>query len=72
VTVECGATTVQEALQCFAEKHLPRAGQMLFDRQGRLWSSLIVLLNEEPASQGPETPVTAGDVVSVLVPLAGG
>jgi molybdopterin converting factor small subunit len=72
VEVPCGEATLQEALQQFAEKHVPRAAEMLFDRQGMIWSSLILLLNEEPAADGPRTPVKAGDVVSVLMPLAGG
>ncbi len=72
VALECGGVTVKEALQHFAEKHVPRAAEMLFDRQGNIWSSLILLLNEEPAEHGPQTPVKAGDVVSVLMPLAGG
>ena len=72
VALECSGVTVKEALQHFAEKHVPRAAEMLFDRQGNIWSSLILLLNEEPAEHGPQTPVKAGDVVSVLMPLAGG
>ena len=68
----CGEATLKEALQHFAEKHAPCAAEMLFDRQGQIWSSLILLLNEEPARDGPQTPVKAGDVVSVLMPLAGG
>ena len=72
VELPCPGVTVKEALQQFAEKHVPRAAEMLFDRQGNVWSSLIVLLNEEPAEYGPQTPVKAGDVVTVLMPLAGG
>ncbi len=37
-----------------------------------MWQSLILLLNDEPPLEGPDTRVHAGDVVSVLMPLAGG
>jgi molybdopterin converting factor small subunit len=72
VPLECVGVTVKEALRHFAEKLVPRAAAMLFDRQGNMRSSLILLLNEEPAEHGPQTPIKAGDVVSVLMPLAGG
>jgi molybdopterin converting factor small subunit len=71
VELEAGAETVQELLQRFACR-APRAGALLFDREGNLWRGLVLLLNEEPAPERQETRVKAGDVVSVLVPLAGG
>jgi molybdopterin converting factor small subunit len=37
-----------------------------------VWRSLILLVNEEPASLGPDTPVKSGDAISILPPLAGG
>jgi molybdopterin converting factor small subunit len=45
---------------------------MMFDHAGEIWRSLILLLNDEPTALGAETPVQAGDVVTVLMPLAGG
>lgn len=48
------------------------AAEMLFDREGRLRRSLIVLVNDEPAALREEALLRPGDVVSVLTPLAGG
>ena len=71
VELETPGGTVQELLQRFAAR-APRAYEMLFDREGHLWRSLVLLLNEEPAPERQDTRVQPGDVVSVLVPLAGG
>lgn len=72
VELSCRDVTVKEALQHFAKEHTPRAESLLFDRQGNIWSSLILLLNEEPAGRNSQTLLKVGDVVSVLMPLAGG
>ena len=72
VELPCPGGTVKQVLRDFAEAHVPRAANLLFDRQGNIWSSLIVLVNEEPVAHEGPTPVQAGDVVSVLMPLAGG
>jgi molybdopterin converting factor small subunit len=72
VQVAAGEATLGEVLHRFTTDHAPHASDMLFDREGNLWRSLILLLNEEPADDGPQTRVQAGDVVSVLLPLAGG
>lgn len=66
-----GEATVKETLRSLTQHH-QRAAALLFDGQGNVWDSLILLLNEEPAAEGPATPVRSGDVVSVLMPLAGG
>jgi molybdopterin converting factor small subunit len=72
VQVAVGEATLGDVLHRFAADHSPQANAMLFDREGNLWRSLILLLNEEPADDGQQTRVQAGDVVSVLLPLAGG
>ncbi len=72
VELECAEATVGELLTRFTQEKAPRASEMLFDREGNLWRSLILLLNEEPAPERQQTRVRAGDVVSVLLPLAGG
>jgi molybdopterin converting factor small subunit len=72
VELPCSEATLGEALQEFTASHTPGVSGMIFDKQGHIWSSLILLLNEEPAADGPQTRVKPGDVVSVLMPLAGG
>jgi molybdopterin converting factor small subunit len=72
VVLSDGVGTIGDALRLLAEQHGERAARMIFDRQGSVWRSLILLVNEEPASFGPETPVGSGDTISILLPLAGG
>jgi molybdopterin converting factor small subunit len=72
IELPCTKPTLREALEEFTASHTPGVSGMIFDKQGNLWSSLILLLNEEPAADGPQTRVKPGDVVSVLMPLAGG
>lgn len=63
---------VKDALKRFAEKYGDKAQQILFDQQGEVWSSVLLLVNGEAAENGPETRVKDGDVISVLLPTAGG
>ncbi len=72
VQLDLREATLGEVLHSFTKDHAPQASEMLFDREGNLWRSLILLLNEEPAGSGSQTRVQAGDVVSILLPLAGG
>ncbi len=64
--------TVGAALQRLGDRYGERASHMIFDRNGNVWRSLILLVNEEPAKLGPETRLKDGDTVSILLPLAGG
>lgn len=64
--------TIADALRLLAEQQGETVARMIFDRQGRVWRSLILLVNEEPAGLGPDTPVKSGDTISILPPLAGG
>jgi molybdopterin converting factor small subunit len=64
--------TVGDALRRLGEQYGERASHMIFDRNGNVWRSLILLVNEEPAKLGPETQLKGGDVISILLPLAGG
>lgn len=72
VTLPGDIGTVGAALRQLASGHGARAHDMLFDGAGEVWRSVILLVNEEPTSLGIETPVQSGDVVTVLLPLAGG
>lgn len=72
VELEGDGLEIEEALRRLAERHGDRARAMLFDQQGRLWPSVLLLVNGEAAERGRETRVRSGDVVSVLLPTAGG
>lgn len=72
VEIEGSELSVKEALERFAERFGEKAKQVLFDQQGELWPSVLLLVNGEAAESGGETRVKSGDVVSVLLPTAGG
>jgi len=72
VEVEGEALVIKEALSRFVQRYGEKARQILFDQQGQVWPSVLLLVNGEAAANGPATQVKAGDVVSVLLPTAGG
>ena len=72
VEVEGDGLSIEEALERFAERLGQRAMDILFDKQGELQSSVLLLVNGEPAEQGAATRITSGDTVAVLLPTAGG
>jgi len=72
VQLEAGATTVKDALAQLAACKGSRVADMIFDQQGAVWPSLILLVNDEPADLREASSVASGDVISILMPLAGG
>ena len=72
VEVEGNELTVGEALQQFAQRFGEKAQQVLFDKDGNLQQSVLLLVNGESAAHGAATRVKSEDVVSVLLPTAGG
>ncbi len=72
VTLPCSGCTVHDVLVRFVEQWGDQVRRFVFDEQGNEWRSLILLLNDEPVADGPDTRVRAGDVVALLLPVAGG
>ena len=72
IEIEGDELSVKQALERFAERFGQRAKDILFDQQGQVWPSVLLLVNGEAADSGPETRVKSGDEVSVLLPTAGG
>ena len=72
VAVSAGDATVGAVLEEFVRDKGARAAEMIYDGQGNLWRSLIVMVNDEPADDGSQTQVRAGDTLSLLLPVAGG
>ena len=72
VEIEGEEMSIKKALEGFAERFGERAQAILFDKQGELWPSVLLLVNEEAAGDGGATRVRSGDRVSVLLPTAGG
>ncbi len=72
VEVEGDGISVKEALEKFAARFGSESREVLFDKQGELWPSVVLLVNEEAAPEGAATRVRSGDTVAVLLPTAGG
>jgi len=72
VEVEGDELSVKQALERFAERFGQEAQSVLFDQQGQLWPSVLLLVNGEATDSGADARVKSGDEVSVLLPTAGG
>jgi MoaD family protein len=72
VEVEGDDLTVKDALDRFTQRFGEKARKVLFNQEGEVWPSVLLLVNGEAAERGQETRVKSGDTVSVLLPTAGG
>ncbi len=72
VELPCAGSTVKEALAQFVAESGGDVGRFIFDDRGNQWRSLMLLLNDDPVEDAEQTVLNAGDVVSLLLPLAGG
>ena len=72
VEIEGDGLSIKQALESLVGRFGEKAQQILFDQQGDLWPSVLLLVNGEATDGGQETLVKSGDVVSVLLPTAGG
>lgn len=72
VEVDGDDKPIKAALESFAATYGEKARGALFDGQGELLPSVLLLVNGEAAENGGETTLAAGDTVQVLLPTAGG
>ena len=72
VEVEADDLPIPQVLRRLSDRLGEEARQILFDAEGDLWPSVILLVNGESPQQGTETRVASGDEVAVLLPTAGG
>ncbi len=72
VEVEGDGVSIKDALLTFSERYGDRARAALFDSEGELLPSVLLLVNGEAADRGAATRVKSGDLVAVLLPTAGG
>lgn len=72
VEVEGNGASIKAALDAFAGRYGEKARTALFDGQGELLPSVLLLVNGEAAENGGATTLSAGDTVQVLLPTAGG
>jgi len=71
VEIEGEELSIGQALEAFAGRY-EKAKEVLFDKDGRLFASVLLLVNGESTDGGAAARVRSGDVVSVLLPTAGG
>jgi len=64
--------TAADALTRFADEQGDSVKPMLFDSEGRRRRSVIILLNDQTLGECEGVRLRGGDVLSVLLPLAGG
>jgi len=72
VAIEGEDLSIKDALNRFVARFGDRAREALFDHQGELQRSVLLLVNGEAADQGAQTRLRSGDTVAVLLPTAGG
>lgn len=72
VEVEGDGISIKQALEQLAARLGEQAKAILFDGNGEVWASVLLVVNGDAASNGPATTVKSGDVVAVLLPTAGG
>ena len=72
VEVDGNGASIKAALESFAATYGEKARSALFDTQGELLPSVLLLVNGEAAENGGATTLSAGDTVQVLLPTAGG
>ncbi len=72
VGIDGDQLSIKEALASFAAKYGEKAQEALFDKQGELLPSVLLLVNGEAAGEGAATRVKSGDTIQVLLPTAGG
>jgi molybdopterin converting factor small subunit len=72
VSLPCAGMTIAEALRRFADDRGESVRPMLFDSQGNRLRSLILLLNNQTVEDCDTSQLRSGDVISILLPLAGG
>jgi MoaD family protein len=72
VEVEGDGVSIKDALEKLVERFGGESREVLFNKEGELWPSVLLLVNGEAVTEGAATAVKSGDTVAVLLPTAGG
>ena len=72
VQIDRDGIDLKELLAEFAKQEGEKVNQFVFDDNGKVLRSVMLLIDNEPPKNGLETKVKSGEVVSVLLPTAGG
>lgn len=70
VKIDQDNVTILDLLKKLGEQY--NVEQYLFEENGSLFPSVLLLINDQPVSSVQDDIAEAGDVVSVLLPTAGG
>ena len=63
---------VSKLVEKLCERYGQDARNLLLNADGQLWDSIMIIINQETVSKGEDVPLSAGDEVSLLLPIAGG
>jgi len=72
VRLSCVDGTIMDALSAFVAEQGEAARPFVFDEQGNQRRSVILLLNGEPVADARTARLRPGDMLDLLLPLAGG
>jgi MoaD family protein len=72
VKIDRAEATLQQVLEDLAASHDPRVRDIVFDQNGEIWQSVMLLVNGQPIERDPAAPLKSGDTLSILLPTAGG
>jgi len=73
--VECaveGPVSTTELLQGLVDRYGEKARKLLFDKDGGVWQSIVIMRNGEMVRDREAKAIAPGDEVAVLLPVAGG
>ena len=72
VKVPCAGDTVKDVLRRLSADRNGEVEHYIFDKQGNVWHSLLLLVNDEPVDNVLQQTTSPGDVICLLLPVAGG
>lgn len=61
-----------ELLRKLADQYGEKAEKLLFDKDGSVWQSIVIMRNGEMVRDRQARAINPGDEVAVLLPVAGG
>lgn len=73
--VECAVeepVSATELLGKLADQYGEKARKLLFDKDGSVWQSIVIMRNGEMVRDREAKAIGPGDEVAILLPVAGG
>jgi MoaD family protein len=72
VEIAKDSATLKEVLDYLSQTYGEKVKDYLFDSEGNIWQSVMLLVNDQPLDRDPAVALKDGDIVSILLPTAGG